>query len=191
VNDPAHSGGALESLEIEHANISRALDLLEPLGRGLEPGMPERVEPLRSLLAFFDRYADHLHHVKEEQHLFPALEDHEPEAGEALPYMLREHDNGRHALCSLRRAIDLYQTGEEDAHLAFRRATRAYVHLLRAHIKKEDEVLFPMALRRLSEDALGALQAAFTELDEHARGWLSEALEELSALEGKWLVARP
>jgi hemerythrin-like domain-containing protein len=57
-----------------------------------------------------------------------------------------------------------------------------YVDLLRAHIQKENMILFPMAERLLEPESQTQIEAAFQEAektDKKARGWREWAASEL------------
>lgn len=148
-------------LRHEHEVILRALALLEQLGRALETGKPADQGALNWLVDFFQTFADLCHHGKEEQHLFPAMEHHGiPQEGGPLGVMLREHEEGR-ALIRVMGAGNDRQTAE---------AIRSYVELLRAHIDKENEVLFPLAEQVLPEEEQRALKRAFDAVEETLAG---------------------
>ena len=154
--DTAHrhreTGTPTEMLRHEHEVILRALTLLEGIGQGLEAGQPVDRKALGWLRDFFGTFADKCHHGKEEQHLFPAMERHGvPREGGPLGVMLHEHEEGR-ALVRAMAQDDDHQVAE---------AIRGYTTLLRAHIDKENEVLFPLAEELLPGAEQKELLAAF------------------------------
>jgi hemerythrin-like domain-containing protein len=124
-------------LREEHQVILRALSLLEGAAARLESGGALAGEGWwEGLLAWLRDFADRNHHAKEEEHLFPALgQAGVPAEGGPVGVMLEEHTEGR----ALVRAM------AERGGPARAEAARRYVRLLRAHIDKEDEVLFPLA----------------------------------------------
>ena len=165
-------------LREEHEVILRALALLERFGRALEAGEAVDREGLAWLRTFFGTFADRCHHGKEEQHLFPALERHGmPREGGPLGVMLREHEEGR----ALVRAM----AQGEDRQVA--EAIRGYVALLRAHIEKENGVLFPMAEQLLPETEQRGLLHAFEAVEEAVAGpgVHERLLAELARLEAR------
>ncbi len=158
LTDSAHrhhqADGPMEMLRHEHEVILRALALLERLGQRLEAREPVDRKALGWLRDFFGTFADKCHHGKEEQHLFPAMERHGvPRDGGPLGVMLQEHEEGR-ALVRAMAQDDDHQVAE---------AIRGYTTLLRAHIDKENDVLFPLAEELLpgaeQKDLLGAFEA--------------------------------
>lgn len=148
-------------LRHEHEVILRALALLERLGRSLEAQEPVDREGLGWLINFFRTFADQCHHGKEEQHLFPALEHHGiPRAGGPLGVMLHEHEEGRALLRAMAEGDDA----------AIADAIRGYATLLRAHIDKENGVLFPIAEQVLSEEEQRVLLHSFDAVEQAVAG---------------------
>ncbi len=160
LTDIAHrhheSGTPTEMLRHEHEVILRALAVLEVIGHRLEAGETVDRKALGWLRDFFGTFADKCHHGKEEQHLFPAMERHGiPQEGGPLGVMLREHEEGR----ALVRAM----AQDDDRQVA--EAIRGYVGLLRAHIDKENEVLFPLAEGVLTGEEQKGLVDAFQAIE--------------------------
>lgn len=158
----------LERLAIEDGGaagrpeaILGALALLEHLAQGMRAGVPADRSALEWLIAFFKTFGDRCHHFKEEQHLFPALERRGvPRDGGPVGVMLAEHEEGRALLRAMRP-----EGGEETAE-----AIRAYARLLRAHIDKENGVLFPLADHVLAAEDQQRLLAAFDAVEAEAVG---------------------
>ena len=142
---------ATETLRHEHDAILQMLDATEEVAHQLQAGVPVEPRILDGLLEFFRLFADQCHHGKEERHFFPALEakgfsrQHGPTG-----VMLHEHDEGRLHIAALASAVELAEAGDGQALGQFVRHARAYVRLLREHIQKEDQRLFPMALEELA-----------------------------------------
>ncbi len=177
-----HHGAAIPTnmLREEHEVILRALALLEHFGKRLEAGEPADRAALAWLREFFSTFADRCHHGKEEQHLFPALERHGiPKERGPLGVMLREHEEGRTFLRSMAQGDD-EQTAQ---------AIRGYASLLRAHIDKENGVLFPLAEQVLTEEEQQGLVGAFEAVEQAVAGpgVHERLLAQLARLEG----ARP
>ena len=92
-----------------------------------------------------------LHRKKEEEVLFPALGRHIGTETGPIAVMLQEHEAELNHLRDLRAAVDDLKGGG-DAGNRVRGSARAILELLRAHIRKEDEILFPMAEQRLTPE---------------------------------------
>lgn len=131
----------------EHAIIESALDLVEVAIRRLRAGQAIPTEFPTWLVQFIREFADGCHHHKEENVLFPLLEQHGiPRDGGPIGCMLHEHQVGRELVARMRAASE---ASPFDAR-AFADAADEYVALLRQHIFKENHVLFPLAEQRLN-----------------------------------------
>jgi len=111
-------------------------------------------------IEFFRHFADHCHHGKEEDILFPLLQERGiPVEGGPIGVMLSEHELGRDCV---RRMDDAVARGD-DGNEEFSVAASQYACLLRQHIFKENNVLFPMADSCLSpaddEEVVAAYQS--------------------------------
>jgi hemerythrin-like domain-containing protein len=136
-------------LRKEHEAIVKMLEVTEEVARRLDAGEYVAAETLADLLEFFRLFADKCHHGKEEDLLFPQLEKKGmPRAGGPLAVMLAEHEQGR--------ALIRQMAGP-----AWADAARAYASLLRAHIEKENHVLFVMAERMLTPSEQAELAEGF------------------------------
>ncbi len=152
---------ATRNLEHDHTLIVKALNVLDALASRVEASDPPPAKQVTDLLSFFRDYADRYHHMKEEDHLFPALEARGmPRGGGPIAVMLHEHDAGRKMLKALFEAApDL--VASDKARARFADVARSYVQLLGEHIHKENNVLFVMAARLLDEAEDKRLREAF------------------------------
>ena len=174
-------------LRKEHDAILRMLEVTEEVARRLQRGLSVRPAALTELLEFFQLFADRCHHGKEEDLLFPLLETKGlPRAGGPLGVMLFEHDEGRGLVQQMIAAAELYAQGAVEAGLHWAEAARNYVLLLRRHIDKENNVLFPMAEYMLSEKEQNDLAQKFETVEVEKMGLgtherLHARMEELAA----------
>jgi len=152
-------GPATAELRHEHEVILRALAVLERAGERLATGAPVDEAALGELVALIRMFADRCHHGKEEDTLFPVLR--EKGVGSTLSVFLDDHVEGRGYLTTLAGSAP-------DAERAS--AARKYVGLLRDHIQRENEVLFPMADDVLSHDEHAELARRYAEVEERVVG---------------------
>ncbi len=172
----------------EHRLIEQVLDALVLCTEALKTGSLVRRSDVGEFVRFFQRFADAGHHGKEEDILFKVMISHGfPAGGGPIPVMLAEHEAGR----SLVRALDdvaastgEWAEGEKAMLLGVAQDLRSH---LRAHIVKEDNILYPMAANHLPASALEELASQCGAFQDrwHASGWAAR-LERL----GKHLVAR-
>ena len=140
-------------LQEEHRVILRALDVLETATTRLAAGASIPEGWWGDLCRWLRAFADRTHHAKEEQALFPAMVKAgvPSAAGGPIAVMLEEHAEGR----------ALVQAMEAAGPTAGTAPAREYVELLRQHIAKENEVVFPLADAVLEEPAQQALRREF------------------------------
>ncbi len=167
----------------DHDHILEALDLipayLDKLSRGeLEPRDVER------LIDFLSQFADRCHHGKEEDILFPLMEQRGAGFWEGpLGVMTCEHGMGRYLLRNARNSVRRYASGDREALRALRYYLEGYKRLLTQHIDKENNILFPMA-RQLVGEGEGLEEAYRVEEEMDHEAYLRE-LEELKRLGGQ------
>jgi len=141
---------ATEILISEHNVILRVLDALEEAVRS-----PDAAGPAFFTAAadFASGFADGCHHRKEENVLFKALERRGmPVNGGPVGVMLLEHEQGRRLIRAMRQGAALWQDGQTSGRDAAVQAASQYILLLRQHISKENNILFPMADRFIPLD---------------------------------------
>ena len=153
-------------LRKEHEAILRMLDAAEQVARQLENSTPVSPDTLKGLLEFFQLFADRCHHGKEEDRLFPLLaEKGLPREGGPIGVMLQEHTMGRSLIRDMAKATDAYVAGEKGAGSRWADAATGYSSLLRSHIHKENNILFVMAERLLSDAEQAQLAQAFDQIE--------------------------
>jgi hemerythrin-like domain-containing protein len=176
-------------LRDEHDLILRVADVLEWLLDVPQADLDfERVE---KCVAFVRLFADAGHHGKEEDLLFPALEDRgmSRESG-PIAVMLHEHRVGRAYAATMADELPAARDGGVPATERLTRAGRDYIDLIRHHILKEDNVLFNMADQMVSGPECARLCAAYDgTCDHHFEGRTKEELEALAAEIGGWTPA--
>lgn len=152
-------------LREEHRRILQLADVLERVvgvasSRGaVDFGAAEECVTLVRL------YADALHHGKEEDLLFPELEESGmPADAGPIAVMLEEHREGRVYAKAMADALPLAREGDGAALRRLVNAARGWVSLIRGHILKEDHVLFEAADDMLAAPRCAALCDAYEEV---------------------------
>lgn len=156
----------IKTLMDEHRLIEQVLGSLETFALDVTAGLAVERELVAGYARFFREFADACHHGKEEDILFARMCERgfAREAG-PIAVMLFEHDQGRARVSALR-AVGAgegpVQAGERAALVG---SAREFVPLLRAHILKEDRILYPMALRVLLPGEVELMQEEFEAFD--------------------------
>jgi len=160
-----------EQLKEEHAGIKVMLDILGKVCDRLETGEPADPDHLDRILEFLKIFVDKCHHAKEEDLLFPEMERVGiPREGGPIGVMLSEHRLGRENVRGMGEAAERYKGGDRAASALFVRNARGYIELLRQHIDKEDNILYPMADARIPEKRQRELLGEFEKVEEERVG---------------------
>lgn len=155
-----------EELKKEHQDIKLMLKIMEEVSRRLESGEKISFAHLDNIMEFIQVFADACHHGKEEGLLFPAMEEAGvPVEKGPLGVMLYEHNEGRDFIEAIKEALARYRRGEREAGKDIARNAKGYADLLRKHIDKEDNILYPMADERLSRATQEELEKQFERLE--------------------------
>ncbi len=158
---------ATDVLMNEHRVIERVLDALEKGIERIEAGNPPEPRFFLDAAEFMRGFADGCHHHKEEDMLFKEMvAAGMPTHQGPIAVMLTEHDQGRRYTKAIREAAEVWQEGDESASQQVVTAARGYIGLLRAHIQKEDNILFPMAEQVITGDRQSVFEKEFVAAEE-------------------------
>jgi len=162
---------ATEVLKEEHKAIKLMLDVLEEICNRLESGEKIDYKHLEQVLDSIRTFADKCHHGKEEDLLFPAMEEAGvPREGGPIGVMLEEHEMGRKYVGKIVQGVLKYKEGDQEAIREIVENARGYILLLRNHIDKEDNVLYMIADKYLSEEKQKELLDEFEKVEEEKIG---------------------
>ena len=100
----------------EHEFIKKVVASLGRLAASSDEAKNANPETLREIVRFMREFADRCHHAKEEDLLFPAMEDKGvPESGCPLGSLLKEHQQGRALVTNLSEATEALVAGKPEA----------------------------------------------------------------------------
>ena len=158
---------ASEDLRNEHEGILFGLSILEKMAETAGQAGRVSMEDVHDIVNFLRMFADKCHHGKEEGLLFPAMEktgisrDRGP-----IGQMLTEHNQGRQYITEMAASIegDILQADR------FAQAAASYIELMRAHINKENSILFPAGDRMLPMEVQEQLLEQFEGFEEEVMG---------------------
>lgn len=152
---------ALEILSDEHQNILIVIGTLLQECDSLQSGNEINKGFFNKTIEFVRGYADKFHHAKEEDFLFVELCNNEAQmACNPTQQMLHEHDLGRDFIKELEKGI------KENNKDKIIKNARGYSQLLREHIFKEDNVLYPMADQALNQNIKNKMLENFKRVEQ-------------------------
>ena len=157
-----------EELRKEHDNLREFTNTLEALAITFMESNEISFGEFYNAIEYIKDYADKKHHQKEEEILFKGL----LETGDELVNniinhaMIVEHNLARMYVWELENAIRQY---EEEASVKLKLSiitnTMSYVYLLRKHIDKENNVLYPYGEKLLSAEDIENMDIKAKEFD--------------------------
>jgi uncharacterized protein len=152
-----------ELLKQDHEITERVFAAMEQLFASASGPTPAQVS---GLLDYVRNYVDQCHNMKEERHLFPLIEKRGiPRDGGPLAVMLGEHELGRGILARLAPLAERFLAGDRAALPDLRAAFGEYAGLCKDHFWKENDILYPMAQRVMSEADGAAVVAGIGEVE--------------------------
>jgi len=162
---------AIEILMDEHRLIEQVLGSLETFAFNLQNGADADRQTVKEFGGFFSGFADKCHHAKEEDRLFIKMNQHGfPKDYGPVAVMLAEHAEGRShvgVLLEIGAGNGPLSPSERDAIIEH---ALAYIPLLRSHIIKEDNILYPMAVQAIPPVEMDAMLAEFKASEQTAEG---------------------
>jgi hemerythrin-like domain-containing protein len=177
--------GATDVLRQEHQTIKGALGIAERIAAKINRDEEMPSANVAKLMEFIRLFIEQCHHSKEEEILFPLLEKKGiPANGGPLGVMLMEHERARVLIEEMS-----VTAGNALGHPSAKRWMRAawdYSDLMYDHFYKEEEMLFKIADRVLSQEEQAAIAGAFKLLEDERIGpgkheQLNAMIEELIA----------
>jgi len=162
---------ATDILVEEHHVIKKVLECLEKISLEAQEQGKLNLQSAQTAVDFFKNFADLCHHSKEEDRLFPVMEENgfSRDSG-PTGVMLREHVAGREHVKAMRESMQKASEGNEEALKVFKENASDFCFLLRDHIQKEDHCLFSMADQAFSDELKENLLNDFRTIELEAGG---------------------
>ena len=151
-----------ENLIKEHHLILKYVDLME---RYVESSLNKTrnsilFEKAQCFITFIHEFADDFHHAKEENILFRYLEAPGVLTKcNPIPQMLHEHNKARELVLNMENALLTNDINKLSTNIAF------YAQLLKEHIYKENNILYPMGEHGLSDTTKSSLLNEYAKTD--------------------------
>ena len=162
----------------EHKLILRMITLVEHNTALLEEGRFRNWQFYLDAVDFIRNYADRFHHAKEEDVLFSELvKNGMPEKQSPIEAMHMEHDQGRAHVRAIEEAAQRALKGETGQATIIADHAKGYAELLRGHIEKENDILYPLAERVLPADVREGMLSAYEEAGARSPGLENKYLQ--------------
>jgi hemerythrin-like domain-containing protein len=155
---------ATKNLEDDHIYVLKLTEVMKVMTNSEKPD----IEHIEDIIDIIRNFADGLHHAKEENLFFPALESKGFSAQQGpVAVMLHEHIQGRNFVKGIDDNLELYKKGNKGALKEIFQNMSGYAELLISHINKENNILFRMADNALSDIEQENLLKQFEGVDQN------------------------
>jgi hemerythrin-like domain-containing protein len=161
---------ATDDLRREHQVVGLVVTAMEREAQHIRETGEIDADAVQNMVEFTRGFTDGCHHAKEERLLFVRLRERSSVAQGPIEVMLREHEGGRARVAAIQEALAAARAGDAAARRRVADNLAGYASLLYAHIAKENNVLFPLADRELSDEDQRWLAAEFERLEAEETG---------------------
>lgn len=165
---------ALRIIKDEHRNLWRLAITLDQVIEEMQQA--NKVDPafITSVLDYFEHFMDGCHHRKEDEHLFRLLRLRSDSAAPLLDRLQAEHRNAPRNLAALRQQLADTAAGRSTVG-GLTEALRLYLNDQKAHIRTEEQDIYPLAREVLTPGDWAEIDAAFLDNDDPVFGSAARA----------------
>ena len=172
---------AITIIKDEHRSFAAVLQALTWLSGEIGAArMTPDFALLEAILRYIVAFPEKLHHPKEDAYIYARLRERLPGERALIDELEAEHVQGRAFIADLTAAVARYREAGPAGFPAFDAAVRAYVEFHWEHMRKEEDIALPLALKALTAEDWKAIDAAFESNDDPLVGF--EAGKETRAL---------
>jgi hemerythrin-like domain-containing protein len=138
----------IDALLEEHRNIDKLLSVLEHELTLFDHNERPDYDILQSIILYFEDYPQSCHHPKEEV-LFSKLRARDPAAVAAYGDVDADHETEARRLQRFAGAVNAVLADQEVLRESIHEAVHEFIRSQREHLKKEETLLFPAAVKAL------------------------------------------
>ena len=173
-----------KTLAKEHENILKVVEALNKECDKIEQGKEINEEFFKKVIDFIRNYADKFHHMKEEDILFKEFNRYGEENPGCLhcnpvEQMLVEHNEGRRLVKGMEESLD---KGDKKGLIE---NSLSYVNLIKEHIFKEENILYPMIDGVLNEEIEKEMLIEFKKISQKNKDKEMKSLEMIEKLKNE------
>jgi hemerythrin-like domain-containing protein len=153
---------SIRIIQEEHgtiAAIAKSLGMM--IERGPHDDLPGYFEVVGAMLFYIDEFPERLHHPKETLMLFPKVAQRAPETAELIARLDTEHERGEASIRELQYLLKGWEMLGLSRREAFEVAVKRHLLFYMEHMRLEESVILPAALKVLDADDWREIDAAF------------------------------
>jgi hemerythrin-like domain-containing protein len=146
----------------EHRNIEKLLHVLEQELEVFDRSESPDYEILQAVIDYFQAYPESYHHPKEDI-VFEKLKLRDPAAAIQIGDAEADHQVETKRLSQFARAVEDVLAGREMPRQTFHNVVREFIRHQRQHMAKEEQLLFPSAVRALRPEDWAEIDARLSD----------------------------
>jgi hemerythrin-like domain-containing protein len=167
----SHQNHVLAVIRDDHRALAAVLHGMRFLIRDIrDNGKSPRFDVLRAMLHYIDAFPERQHHPKESRYLFVRIRARTTEADAMLSDLETEHALGAEMIRHLEQGLLRFEEGGSEYFSMFATAVEAYGDFHYQHMRKEEDLIIPIAERVLTDADWEELDAAFSENPDPLQG---------------------
>jgi hemerythrin-like domain-containing protein len=160
-----------DQLKQDHDDMRTMVAVLVEMANRFEEDERVAADDLEQLVEYMDTFVNRCHHAKEEQILFPALEESGmAREGGPLEIMTAEHQLESNFLTGMNDAVGRYANGDQNSGQAIAQYARDYAALLSRDMEQEDQLIYPLAEQQLSKSRQDEMTSQFEKIEREVLG---------------------
>jgi hemerythrin-like domain-containing protein len=153
---------SLEIIQKEHEHLSAVIQSMLYFVRSIKNGsVNEDLKIFRTMLYYITEYPERVHHPKEDEILFAKIKERTHQLDNELDSLSEQHSNGEMLVHRLQDALLRFEFGGSDSFQHFHALVEQYAHFYFAHMRVEEERIFPIAKLVLNDADWKAVDASF------------------------------
>ena len=155
-----------ENLKSEHNDIKELLNIMSKIAVNIKSKDVFYTSDVEDIIDFLKFFIEKSHHGKEEV-FYPALEFAGiPKEAESLSVMMYEHSLAKNYLKDINSCVVNCKIGNSFSGEMLADSLTNYVALIKNHIQKEEEIIFPLADTELSPEKQIEIAEEFERIEE-------------------------
>jgi hemerythrin-like domain-containing protein len=164
-------GALADQLKQDHDDMRTMVAVMAEMATRFDEGEHVSADDLEQVVEYMRTFVARCHHTKEEDLLFPALEEAGMQRdGGPLEIMTAEHTLETNFLAGMNDAVSRYANGDDSAGQAITQYVRDYAALLSRDMEQEDQLILPLAEQQLSKARQEEIASEFEKVERETLG---------------------
>ncbi|MFT3751332.1 MAG: hemerythrin domain-containing protein [Paludibacter sp.] len=159
-----------ENLISEHKDIIELLGIMNKIANNIESNKVFYTSDVEDIIKFLNFFIDKSHHSKEDIFYQELSVTETTDENVLISVMLYEHVLARKYLNDIKSCIENCKVGNNFSHELLSESLINYVKLIKNHINKEENIIFPIAERVFPPEKQKKMLVKFEEIEARIEG---------------------